>query len=149
QGRGLCRRLHAGHPLEQRRYAVRALLEGSLMQGWRSRNLASVAIAALVMFFSVSGHAADDGLELEVKIALGEVRGRIDHFAVDARRQRLFVAELGNDTIGVIDLEKRKLLRTIAGLSEPQGVGYVASTDTLYVANACGGSVRLFQGADY
>ena len=119
------------------------------MQGWRSRNLASVAIAALVMFFSVSGHAADDGLKLEVKIPLGEVRGRIDHFAVDARRQRLFVAELGNDTIGVIDLEKRKLLRTIAGLSEPQGVGYVASTDTLYVANAGDGSVRLFQGADY
>ena len=119
------------------------------MQGSRPKRLASAAIAALVLLCSVSGHAADESLELETKIPLGEVRGRIDHFAVDAGRQRLFVAELGNDTVGVIDLKSRKLLRTIAGLSEPQGVGYVASTDTLYVANAGDGSVRLFQGADY
>ncbi len=114
-----------------------------------SKGLASVAIAALAMLCSVSGHAADDGLELETKMPLGEVRGRIDHFAVDAGRQRLFVAELGNDTVGVIDLKSRKLVQTIAGLSEPQGVGYVPSTDTLYVANAGDGSVRLFQGSDY
>jgi YVTN family beta-propeller protein len=119
------------------------------MQAVWPKSLAGAAIAALVMLCSVSGHAADGGLELEAKISLGDVRGRIDHFAVDAGRQRLFVAELGNDTVGVIDLESRKLLRTIAGLSEPQGVGYVASTDTLYVANAGDGSVRLFQGADY
>jgi YVTN family beta-propeller protein len=111
--------------------------------------LASAAIAALALLCSVPSHAADGGLELETKILLGEVRGRIDHFAVDAGRQRLFVAELGNDTVGVIDLKSQKLLRTIAGLSEPQGIGYVPSTDTLYIANAGDGSVRLFQGADY
>jgi YVTN family beta-propeller protein len=88
-------------------------------------------------------------LQLEAKIPLGNVRGRIDHMAVDLKRQRLFVAELGNDSVGVVDLANRKLLQTIAGLKEPQGVGYEPSTDMLYVANAADGSVRLFEGGDY
>jgi hypothetical protein len=35
-------------------------------------------------------------LLLEQRIPLAGVSGRIDHMAVDLRRQRLFVAELGN-----------------------------------------------------
>jgi len=95
--------------------------------------------------------AAEDKapLQLEDKILLGNVRGRIDHLAIDLRRQRLFVAELGNDSVGVIDLAARTLLRTISGLNEPQGVGYEPSTDTLYVANARDGSVRLYEANDY
>jgi YVTN family beta-propeller protein len=88
-------------------------------------------------------------LVLETKIPLGNVSGRIDHFAVDLGRQRLFVAELGNNSVGVIDLKTDKVIRTITGLKEPQGVGYVPSTDTLYVANAGDGSVQLFEGADF
>jgi DNA-binding beta-propeller fold protein YncE len=80
---------------------------------------------------------------------LGDVRGRIDHMAVDLKRQRLFVAELGNDSVGIVDLQSRKLIRRIPGLKEPQGVGYEPSTDMLYVANAGDGSVRLFEGNDY
>lgn len=88
-------------------------------------------------------------LQLETKIPLGDVRGRIDHLAIDLKRQRLFVAELGNDSVGVVDLAANSLLKTITGLSEPQGVGYEPSTDTLYVANARDGSVRLYEANDY
>jgi YVTN family beta-propeller protein len=88
-------------------------------------------------------------LQLEAKIPLGDVQGRIDHMAVDLARQRLFVAELGNDTVGVVDLTSRKVISTLSGLKEPQGVGYVPSMQTLYVANAGDGSVRVFLGADY
>jgi DNA-binding beta-propeller fold protein YncE len=87
-------------------------------------------------------------LELETKIPLGEVHGRIDHMSIDVGRGRLFVAELGNDSVGVVDIKNGKTLRTLKGLKEPQGIGYVPSTDTLYVANAGDGSVRLFQGAE-
>ena len=41
---------------------------------------------------------------LERKIPLGEIRGRIDHLAIDLDRDRLFVAELGNASLGVVDL---------------------------------------------
>ena len=111
---------------------------------FRGLVIASVSIALA----STCWAAQPVFLELEAKIPLGDIKGRIDHFAIDLDRQRLFVAELGNNSVGVIDLKTRKLLRTIADLKEPQGVAYVASTDTLYVANAGDGSVRFFQGAD-
>jgi hypothetical protein len=47
-------------------------------------------------------------LQLEAKIPLGDVRGRIDHMAIDLSRQRLFVAELGNDSVGIVDLRSRR-----------------------------------------
>ena len=103
----------------------------------------------LIMPAGVSAIAADAPLVLEAKIPLGQVSGRIDHLAVDVPRQRLLVAELGNNTLGVVDLAARKTLRTLGGLSEPQGVGYEPSTDTLYIANAGDGSVRIFKGDDF
>src|SRR5712672_4174108 len=75
-------------------------------------------------------------LQLEIKMPLGDVRGRIDHMAVDLKRQRLFVAELGNDSVGIVDLPNRKLISRIPGLNEPQGVAYEHTSDMLYVANA-------------
>ena len=96
------------------------------------------------------GWAADPpSLVLEAKIPLGTVSGRIDHFAFDPDRQLLFVAELGNDSVAVVDLEARKVVHRIAGLSEPQGIAYHAATGTLYVANAGDGSLRLFQASEF
>jgi DNA-binding beta-propeller fold protein YncE len=88
-------------------------------------------------------------LQLEVKIPLGDVRGRIDHMALDLKRQRLFVADLENDSIGVVDLASHHVVRTLSGLRKPQGVAYLAASDVVYVANAGDGSVRLFRGNDY
>jgi DNA-binding beta-propeller fold protein YncE len=87
-------------------------------------------------------------LELETKIPLGAVRGRIDHLAIDLARHRLFVAELGNGSLGVIDLGEGKLLRRIDGLAEPQGVAYYPATDTIYLASGGDGSLRRFKGDD-
>src|SRR5215469_5854721 len=104
----------------------------------------------IVWLLASTAAAAQDAapLAVESKISLGDIRGRIDHLAVDVNRQRLYVAELGNDTVGVVDLRERKLARTLTGLKEPQGIGYVSSTDTVYVANSSDGSVRLFQGPE-
>jgi hypothetical protein len=87
-------------------------------------------------------------LVLEQKIPLGKVSGRIDHLALDLERHRLFVAELGNNSVGVVDLDAGRLVRNLSGFKRPQGVAYVKSTDTLYVSNAGDGSVQLFQGPD-
>jgi YVTN family beta-propeller protein len=86
-------------------------------------------------------------LVLESKIALERVHGRIDHLTADIDRQRLYVAELGDDTVGVVDLKNRAVIRTLSGFHEPQGIGYEPTTDTLCVANG-DGTVQLFQGAD-
>jgi DNA-binding beta-propeller fold protein YncE len=86
-------------------------------------------------------------LVLETKIPLGEVSGRIDHLGIDVKRRRLFVAELGNNSLGVVDLTDGKA-RAIGGFSEPQGVAYVPFADSVYVANAGDGSVRVLRGDD-
>lgn len=86
-------------------------------------------------------------LSVEARIPLGPVRGRIDHLAIDLEGMRLFVAELGNDSVGVVDLRAGKVVDTIDGLAEPQGVGWEPGTHTLWVANARDGSVRIFDGS--
>ena len=63
-------------------------------------------------------------LQLEAKIPLGPVSGRIDHLAIDLRRQWLSIAELGNDSVGVIDVANRKPISTMRGFQEPQGIAY-------------------------
>jgi DNA-binding beta-propeller fold protein YncE len=87
-------------------------------------------------------------LVLEQKIPLGKVSGRIDHLAIDLPRQRLFVAELGNNSLGVVDLAAGKVLRRIGSLSEPQGVGYDPASDTVFVADRGDGLVHRFKGAE-
>jgi hypothetical protein len=115
----------------------------------------SAGVVALILLGLLSPglarHAAArpaQPLVLEQKIALGEVGGRIDHLAVDLARNRLFVAELGNNSLGVVDLAAGKLLRRIGDLDEPQGVAYDLATDTVYVADGGDGLVHRFKGAE-
>jgi DNA-binding beta-propeller fold protein YncE len=110
---------------------------------------AAVAVPLLGATPSTAQSPETPLLSLEAKITLGEVKGRIDHMALDPMRSRLFVAELENNSVGIVDLKERNIVHVIAGLTEPQGVGYEPSTDTLYVANGGDGSVRLYRGADY
>jgi DNA-binding beta-propeller fold protein YncE len=105
-------------------------------------------VIGIIVSLSAEAQTPPAPLVLEAKIPLGPVSGRIDHLAVDLKRQRLFVAELGNNSLGVIDLTAGKVLRTLMGLSEPQGVGYEPATDTVFVANASDGSVRILRGED-
>jgi DNA-binding beta-propeller fold protein YncE len=110
------------------------------------------AVGAVGMIAAASGVLAQSNtaaLRVEAKIPLGDVRGRIDHMAADLDRRRLFVAELGNNTVGVVDVGGSKVLQVLSGMKEPQGVGYLVSADTLYVANGGDGSLRLFQGPNY
>ncbi len=103
--------------------------------------------ASLMWAAPALAQTAGSPLVLEAKIPLGDVSGRIDHLGLDVKRQRLFVAELGNDSLGVVDLASGKV-RTIAGFSEPQGVAYVPFADSVYVANGGDGSVRVLRGDD-
>jgi hypothetical protein len=108
-------------------------------------------LLALIWLEIPSGAAAQEKatMRLESRIALGNVAGRIDHLAFDAGGGRLFIAELGNNTVGVVSLEKRAVIHRITGLSEPQGVAFLDNDRTLYVANAGDGVVHTFRGDDF
>ena len=87
-------------------------------------------------------------LVLEATIPLPNTGGRIDHMAVDLRRGRLFVAELGNGALDVVDIAGRRVVHRVSGLKDPQGVGYSPGADIVSVASAGDGSVRLLRGED-
>jgi hypothetical protein len=88
-------------------------------------------------------------LLLETTIPLHNVSGRIDHMAIDLPRKRLMVAELGNNSVDIIDLDNGSSVHRISRLREPQGIGYAGRADTILVANAGDGSVRLFNARDF
>jgi len=88
-------------------------------------------------------------LQLEEQIPVPGVAGRLDHFTADAKRRRLFVSALGNNTVEVIDVFAGRVVHSIRGLAQPQGPLYVPGVDKLYIANAEDGKVRVYEGANY
>src|SRR5438132_7189494 len=82
-------------------------------------------------------------------ISIAGVEGRIDHFSIDVKGQRLFIAALGNNTVEVIDLLQGKRIHSIAGLKEPQGLLYVSDLNQLFVANGEDGTLRIFDAKSF
>jgi DNA-binding beta-propeller fold protein YncE len=95
--------------------------------------------------------AQSGGAELQLKqtIPLRGVEGRIDHFALDAAGERLFVCALGNNTVEVLDLRKGECVRSITGLGAPQGIVYIPELDRLFVANDKGGICKIYDAKSY
>lgn len=99
------------------------------------------------LIFVTTGAVVYPGtLTLAESIPLPEVNGRIDHLSVDVAGHRLFVAALGNNTVEVLDLNQGKVIHSISGLDEPQGLAYIPESNLLYVANGGNGAVRVFDG---
>ncbi len=101
-----------------------------------------VSLAAVV--FCGVLHGQTPALRLERTITLPGVEGRIDHLAVDLEGSRVFAAALGNGTVEVVDLSQGKRVGEIKGLKEPQGLLYLPSNHTLYVATEGDGMVRAY-----
>jgi len=78
------------------------------------------------------------------RIELPGVQGRVDHMAVDLPTRRLFVAALGNNTVEVIDLQTNRVIKSLAGLREPQGLLLVPETRQLIVTNGESSSARVY-----
>ncbi len=85
-------------------------------------------------------------LELVKTIPLPGVTGRFDHFAVDLKGHRLFVAALGNNTLEVIDLAGGRRLTSIKGLGKPTGVLFMPDLDRLFVACGDDNALKVFEG---
>ncbi len=88
-------------------------------------------------------------LSLDVHIPLSDVKGRIDHFSVDVKGQRLFVAAVENHTLEVIDLKSGQRVHTIADLAEPQGVFYDPATNHLFVACGLDGVTKVLDATSF
>jgi YVTN family beta-propeller protein len=102
-------------------------------------------LICLIILSPHTGHGQQETvLRVVETIALPDVKGRIDHMALDPAGHRLFVAALGNNSVEVIDLSKRKSIKSIHGLKDPQGVLVVPEQNLLFVANGGDGVLRIY-----
>jgi DNA-binding beta-propeller fold protein YncE len=105
---------------------------------------------ALSCLVAMAVRAAEPAtLKLVKTIGLPDVKGRFDHFAMDVKGQRLFVAALGNNTVEVFDLKAGKRLRSIAGCNKPQGLLYLPKGNLLFVANGGDGRLRIYDCSSF
>ena len=102
-------------------------------------------IATLLLWNSLAFGQESPALSLKTRIALPNVDGRMDHFGVDVKGQRLFVSALGNHTVDVLDVQGGRRLRTLSNLEEPQGLFYDAPSNRLFVASG-DGTTKIYDG---
>ena len=88
-------------------------------------------------------------LQLIQRIPVPGVTGRIDHFTAYPKRRLLIFAALGNNSLEIVNTFEGKVVRSIKGLEEPQGVVYVPEFDKVFVANAGNGTVNVYDGKTY
>ncbi len=92
---------------------------------------------------------APSSLELVQTIVLKGKAGKLDHLALDSKRDRLFLANTANGTLDVVDLKAGKLLRQLPGQTGIQGVAYAADLDRVFVGLGSGGYCNVFDGNNY
>src|SRR5437773_3035035 len=107
-------------------------------------------LLALLYLSALGVHGANPtSLKLTQTIPLSEVKGRIDHLAIDIKGKRLFVAALGNNTVEVLDLSAGTKRRSITACSKPQGLVYLPKPNLLFVANGGDGRVRIYDCSSF
>src|SRR5262249_34206103 len=71
------------------------------------------------------------------------------HLALDAKHDRLFVANMANSSLDIVDLKAGKLQRQIPGQKKIQGIAYAADLDRIFVGNGEDGVCNVFDGRNY
>lgn len=111
-----------------------------------SRLLALGLLAGL----AATGRADDPKtLKLVMTVPLEGKAGRFDHLAIDRTGERLFVANLSNDTLDVVDLKVGKLVKQIAGQTKAQGVAFAPDLGRIYQGNGTDGVCNVFDGTTF
>jgi DNA-binding beta-propeller fold protein YncE len=113
--------------------------------------LVVIAFAALLVRVSGTPAAPADSsaLELIQTVPLKGASGRLDHLALDARGSRLFIANLSNNSLDVIDLKAGALVKQIPGQRKAQGVAYSPELDRIFVGCGTDGVCNALDGRTY
>lgn len=125
--------------------------EGS-MNRQAQGGMASTALAAgllLALAVRLAPAAEPVTLELVGTIPLKGAAGRLDHLAIDGKHGRLFVANLSNNSLDIVDLKAGKLIKQIPDQKKIQGIAYAPDLDRIYAGNDIGGECNVFDGKDY
>jgi DNA-binding beta-propeller fold protein YncE len=112
---------------------------------------AAAAGCAVLLALAAGGEAPDEApaLGLVRTIPLKGVAGRYDHMALDAKGSRLFIANLSNNSLDVVDLRAGALVKQIPGQGKIQGVAYAPDLDRVFAGCGTDGVCNVFDGRTY
>ena len=88
-------------------------------------------------------------LELIRTVALPDITGDFDHFAIDRKRNRLYVSAEVHHSIEVFDLTTGEHQRSVPGVQTPHTLAFVPEKDVLLVADGGDGSCRALDVNDW
>jgi hypothetical protein len=114
-----------------------------------SKAVARLLICLALLAWGQAAAADAVSLELIRTIPLQGAAGRFDHLALDARSNRLFIANLSNNSLDVVDLTAGKLVKQIRDQQKIQGVAYVPDVDKIFVGNGKDGVCNVFDAKSY
>jgi len=83
-------------------------------------------------------------LQVTKIISLPGIKGRIDHLDINLKKQIVYVAALESNAVEVVDINNGKVLHSITGLDEPQGIAYLPQNQEIFVANGGNGNCYFF-----
>ncbi|OAI50669.1 hypothetical protein AYO44_17575 [Planctomycetaceae bacterium SCGC AG-212-F19] len=106
------------------------------------------AIAAVALGTDTLGAQEKPSMVLAQTIALKGRPGKLDHLALDAKTDRLFVANKANNTLDIVDLKTGKLIQQIGAQQGIQGIAFAADLDRIFVGLGQGGYCNIFNGQD-
>lgn len=75
--------------------------------------------------------------------------GDFDHFAVDEKGGRLFLAGEDHKTVEVFDLKTMHRLKSLTGFGTPHSIFYLPETDRILITDGDPGALKIFRGSDY
>src|ERR1700722_4969323 len=110
-----------------------------------------LAIAAL-LFLAISvriGAQEKLPMKLVATTPLAGFTGDFDHFAVDLKGKRLFLAAEDHKTVEVFDLDGKRIT-SITGFGQPHAILYMPEVNKLIVTDGDGfGMAELVSGEDF
>ncbi len=111
-----------------------------------------IAVTLAARFFAAQAQVAPatqtEPLTLLHATALPEITGDFDHFAVDLKRNRLFVSAEVHHSIEVFDLQSGAHLQSVGGFKTPHSVAFCPEKDELLVADGGDSALIVLKGAE-
>lgn len=77
------------------------------------------------------------------------ISGDFDHFAVDEKGGRLFLAGEDHRTLEIFDLKTGRHIRSVAGFGTPHSIFYLPDSDRILVTDGGAGVLQILSGKDY
>jgi len=105
------------------------------------------AVLAAMALLRLAAPASE--LELLQTIPLKGKAGNLDHLALDAKRDRLLVANKANNTLDVVDLKAGVLLKQVSNQTGIQGIALAADLNRVFVGLGTNGLCNVLDAETY